>query len=94
MVNRTVTVNSQQFDSNNNHGTRIEIANLKGTWTEKKIDEVGEESQKLESIFDKIIEKKSLSPIEVGFEFNRERKVFSKAIIQKLAALLKRFICS
>lgn len=89
MVNRTVTVNSQQFDSNNNHGTRIEIANLKGTWTEKKIDEVGEESQKLESIFDKIIEKKSLSPIEVGFEFNRERKVFSKAIIQKLAALLK-----
>lgn len=89
MVNRTVTVNSQQFDSNNNHGTRIEIANLKGSWTEKKIDEVGEESQKLESIFDKIIEKKSLSPIEVGFEFNRERKVFSKAIIQKLAALLK-----
>lgn len=89
IVNRTVIVNNQKFDSNNNHGTRIEIGNLKGSWTERKIDEVGEESQKLESIFDKITQKKSLSPIEVGFEFNGERKIFSKAIIQKLAALLK-----
>ena len=87
IVNRTVNVNSQQFD-NNNHGTRIEITNLKGSWTEKKIDEVGEESQKLESIFDKITQKTSLSQIEIGFELNGERKVYSKTAIDKLADLL------
>ena len=88
IIDRTVIVNSQQFDNNNNHGTRIEITNLKGSWSEKKIDEVGEESQKLESIFDKIIQKKSQSPIEVGFEFNGERRIFSKKAIEKLATLL------
>lgn len=88
IVDRTVIVNSQQFDSNNAHGTRIEISNLKGSWTEKKIDEVGEESQKLESIFDKITQKTSLSQIEIGFELNGVRKAFSKTAIDKLADLL------
>lgn len=89
IVNRTVTINSRQFDANNDHGTRIEITNLKGSWTENKINEVREESQKLESIFDKITGKTSLTQIEIGFEFNGERKIFSKVAIERLANLLK-----
>ena len=89
IVDREVIVNSKKYVEGNNHGTRIEITNLKGSWSEKKIEEVGEESQKLESIFDKITQKTSLTQIEVGFEFNGERKIYSKIAIDKLAGLLK-----
>lgn len=48
----TVTLGSRKKERKN-HGTLIEISNLKGSWTEKKIESVYLDLTKLESIFTK-----------------------------------------
>lgn len=88
IINRTVFVNNQKFENANDRGTRIEISNLKGEWNEIKIDEVNKESQKLQSIFDKIFGKRTDDNFEIGFEVNNERKVISKKLIDDLDNLL------
>ena len=89
LIDRTVVVNSRKFERDNNHGTRIIISDLKGSWSEDKIKKVGEESQKLESIFEKITHKDNPSQIEIGFECNGERRNYTKETIDKLASLLE-----
>ena len=57
IVEREVKVNHKIYNLQNNQGTRIEISNLKGEWSKTKLENVSEETQKLESIFDKILTK-------------------------------------
>lgn len=90
LVDRKVVVNNSVFNHRNNHGTVIEISNLKGEWSFDKIKKVNAESQKLESIFEKIFsEKKKEDQIEVGFECNGQRLLYSDETINELASLLK-----
>ena len=89
LVNRSVIVNSQKFETNNNKGTKIEISNLKGEWNKKKLDEVNTESQKLQSIFDKIFDKKSNDNFEIGFELNNERVSVVDETIENLSNLFQ-----
>ena len=90
LIERTVTVNNTVFKRDNNHGTIIEISNLKGEWSFDKIKKVYAESQKLESIFEKIFsEKKKENQIEIGFECNGERLPYSDKTIQELSSLLE-----
>lgn len=90
LVDRKVTVNNTVFEKGNNHGTIIEISNLKGEWSFEKIKKVNAESQKLESIFEKIFsEKKKEDLFEIGFECNSDRLLYSDETIKELSSLLE-----
>ena len=89
LVDRKVVVNNSVFNHRNNHGTVIEISNLKGEWSFDKIKKVNAESQKLESIFEKIFsEKKKEDLFEIGFECNNDRLLYSDEAIKELSSLL------
>lgn len=89
LVDRKVIVNNSVFEHRNNQGTVIEISNLKGGWSFDKIKKVNAESQKLESIFEKIFsEKKKEDLFEIGFECNSERLLYSDEAIKELSSLL------
>lgn len=89
LVDRKVIVNNSVFEHRNNQGTIIEISNLKGEWSFDKIKKVNVESQKLESIFEKIFsEKKKEDLFEIGFECNSERLLYSDEAIKELSSLL------
>lgn len=89
LIERKVIVNNSIFEHDNNHGTIIEISDLKGDWSFGKIKNVNAESQKLESIFEKIFsEKKKENQIEIGFECNSERLLYSNETIRELSSLL------
>jgi anti-sigma regulatory factor (Ser/Thr protein kinase) len=88
IIDRETVVNSQKF-LDNSKGTKIEISNLKGEWSKKKIEEVNTESQKLQSIFDKIFEKQSNDNFEIGFEVNKERISVSDKTIEELSNLFQ-----
>lgn len=89
LVDRKVIVNNSVFEHRNNQGTIIEISNLKGEWSFNKIKKVNAESQKLESIFEKIFsEKKKEDLFEIGFECNSERLLYSDEAIKELSSLL------
>lgn len=90
LVDRKVIVNNSVFESRNDHGTVIEISNLKGEWSFEKIKKVNAESQKLESIFEKIFsEKKKEDLFEIGFECNSDRLLYSDEAIKELSSLLE-----
>ena len=90
LVDRKVIVNNSVFESRNDHGTVIEISNLKGEWSFEKIKKVNAESQKLESIFEKIFsEKKKEDLFEIGFECNSDRLLYSNETIKELSSLLE-----
>lgn len=63
-------------------GTRIEISGLKGEWTIDKITAVMQESEKLQSVFDKVFNKQSQDSIEIRFEINGHLPAYSSAISQ------------
>lgn len=90
LVDRKVIVNNSVFEHRNNQGTVIEISNLKGEWSFDKIKKVNAESQKLESIFEKIFsEKKKEDLFEIGFECNSDRLLYSDETIKELSSLLE-----
>ena len=90
LVDRKVIVNNSVFENRNDHGTFIEISNLKGEWSFEKIKKVNAESQKLESIFEKIFsEKKKEDLFEIGFECNSDRLLYSDETIKELSSLLE-----
>lgn len=90
LVDRKVIVNNSVFEIGNDHGTVIEISNLKGEWTFDKIKKVNAESQKLESIFEKIFSgKKKEDLFEIGFECNENRLLYSDETIKELSSLLE-----
>lgn len=88
IVDRTIVVNHKSYSNENNKGTKIEISDLKGDWTRTKFEKISEETQKLESIFDKIFGKESNDTFEIGFELNGERLTESDENISKLSNLL------
>jgi len=89
IIDRDVIVNSHKYSKNNHNGTKIEISNLKGEWNKKKIEDVNKESQKLQSIFDKIFDKQSEDKFEIGFEVNNERVSVSDKTITELSNLFQ-----
>ena len=89
LIDRKVTVNNTVFDKDNAHGTIIEISELNSDWSLDKIEEVNNESQKLESIFEKISKKENNDRIEIGFECNNIRLNYSKETVDELSKLIK-----
>ena len=87
-IDRKVVVNNKDF-TDNAHGTRIVISDLKGTWDNDKIDKVNKESQKLESVFDKIFKRAVKYPFNIGFNMNGENIPYIDPKVDKLATLLK-----
>ncbi len=68
-----------------NHGTIIEITNLKGSWTEKKVESVYRDLTKLESIFSK----RENIDFEVSIYRDNEHQNFQEDYLEKLNFLLK-----
>lgn len=68
----------------NNHGTIIEISNLKGSWNEKKVESVYRDLTKLESIFSK----KEHPDFEVIIYNNDDHKNYQEDYLEKLNLLL------
>lgn len=89
-VERMVVVNNKEF-TDNAHGTRIVISDLKGTWDNGKIDKVNKESQKLESVFDKIFKRTVRYPFNIGFNMNGTDMPYIDPKVDKLATLLKEY---
>ena len=87
-IDRKVVVNNKEF-SDNAHGTRIEISDLKGTWDDDKIDKVNKEAQKLESVFDKIFKRTVKFPFNIGFNMNGNDMPYVDPKVDKLSTLLK-----
>jgi signal transduction histidine kinase len=86
---KDVKVNYKTFRSDKNiQGTKIEITNLKGEWSDNKIEDVNKECQKLESIFDKIFNKNLNNNFEVGFEKDGERLSIIEDTIEKFKGYL------
>ena len=90
LVERMVVVNNKEF-TDNAHGTRIVISDLKGTWDNGKIDNVNKESQKLESVFDKIFKRTVRNPFNIGFNMNGVDMPYIDPKVDKLATLLKEY---
>lgn len=88
-IEREIIVNNKRYKGNN-YGTKIEISNLKGSWNFVKIQSVSNEIQKLESIFDKIFNRRNASEFEIGFEINNKSLSLSDSIIEKLTSLLEK----
>lgn len=71
------------------NGTRITISNLKGTWTNEKIKQVNQETQKLESLFGKLINRKnSAKPFEIIFLIDSKELTYSNSTLDKLDQLI------
>lgn len=55
-VGNDVIVNNILFEgAKNDHGTRIEISNLRGKWSQRKVDDIKESLLRFGSLFDEII---------------------------------------
>ncbi len=67
-----------------NHGTIIEISDLKGSWTEKKVESVYRDLTKLESIF---LKRENID-FEVGIYQDEEHQNFQEDYLEKLNLLL------
>jgi len=86
IVDEEINVGYKPFNRGN-HGTRIEISNLKGQWNKNKIKNVYEEISKFESIFDKIFKKNKKNDFEVGVYTNGKRISLEENYIEKLSGL-------
>lgn len=67
-----------------NHGTIIEISDLKGSWTERKVESVYRDLTKLESIF---LKRENID-FEVSIYRNEEHQNFQEDYLEKLNLLL------
>ena len=86
IVDEEINVGYKPFNRGN-HGTRIEISNLKGQWNKNKIKNVYEEISKFKSIFDKIFKKNKKNDFEVGVYTNGKRISLEENYIEKLSGL-------
>lgn len=74
-TNRDVVVDGIKFEgARNTHGTRIEISDLKGKWSTKKVNDVIDSFVRFSSLFDDIIEEKEetskMEEMRIGFFVN------------------------
>jgi len=86
IVDEEIEVGYKTFNRGN-HGTRIEISNLKGKWNRKKIDNIYKDISKLESIFDIIFKKNKKDDFTVGVYVNGKRHPLKEDYIEKLTGL-------
>lgn len=74
------------------HGTRIEISNLRGSWSQSKVDEVYEDLIRLQSIFDDIddipADTESYPDFEVLIYKDAEYLNYSREYLTRLHALI------
>lgn len=72
---RRIDINNQIYDDNE-HGTRIVISNLRGTWNKKKIEGITDSFFRFENLFDEIIgehkENASKYNFNIGLYFDGE----------------------
>jgi signal transduction histidine kinase len=74
------------------HGTRIEVTNLRGTWTEHRVEEVYEDLIRLQSIFDGIEDEQaedSVPEFDVLIYKDAEFKNYSRDYLSQLQTLIK-----
>jgi len=96
LIERDVKVNHELFSYkkskgkiSNAKGTIIEISNLKGTWTQKKVESIFGELSKLQSVFEKIFKKRKKDKFEIGIEINEERLTIAEENLELLSYLLE-----
>jgi signal transduction histidine kinase len=75
------------------HGTRIEVSNLRGSWTEHRIEEVYEDLIRLQSIFDRIEDDEDDEDEAPDFDVliykDSEFKNYSRDYVKLLRTLIK-----
>jgi len=86
IADKEIIVEHQSFNRGN-HGTRIEITELKGNWNVNKIDNIYYNISKLESIFDKIFKKNKKDDFIVGVYVNGKRHPLKEGYIERLSGL-------
>lgn len=89
--NRTIVLGDKKIQIPP-HGTRIEISNLKGSWTNTKVEDVYRDVSRLESIFDKIItatERNVDSLFDIYIYKDKKEQQFEPEYLEKLENLLK-----
>jgi len=86
IVDKEINVGYQPFNRGN-HGTKIEITELKGKWNDNKIKNIYYNISKLESIFDKIFKKNKENDFIVGVYINGVRYSLKENYIEKLSGL-------
>lgn len=79
-VERDIVIDGIKFDGyRNTHGTRLEISDLRGKWSDKKVYEVIDSFVRFSYIFDDIIDKgrnsNELDDIKIGFFENGIQKI-------------------
>lgn len=80
-INREVIIKGKKFDSShNNHGTKIEISNLRGSWSEKKLKELSDSFINFSSIFESEVKEENDEEID---EMLITLFVDSKELIEK-----------
>lgn len=70
-------------------GTRIEISDLKGSWSEKKVEAVYRDISRLESIFTQKVNKAKEKDFEVWIYKDRAPQTFQEEYVEKLNFLLE-----
>lgn len=86
IVDKEINVGHQIFNRGN-HGTRIEITQLKGKWNDNKIKNIYDNISKLESIFDKIFKKNIKNGFTIGVYLNGKIYSVRDDYIDKLSGL-------
>ena len=89
IIDEKVKVGHHIFQRGNN-GTIIEISDLKGKWSRKKIDIIYNDISKLESIFDRLINPEKIKDdFIIGFYTNGKRSTVSDDYLDKLYGLIE-----
>lgn len=90
IVNRDIRV-TNKIVKRGLSGTRIEISNLIGKWSIKKLEDVYKDVSKLESIFTKLFGKKEQkkNQFQIGFEYNNVKYSVGDEHAEKLKNLLE-----
>ena len=88
-VRKTVEIGSKKI-STHAFGTRIEISNLKGSWSEIKVENVYRDIARLQSIFDFDTNGKiGNNDFEVVIYKDKKRQSFEERFLEKLHFLLE-----
>lgn len=90
-VKRKIRINGRRVTAPE-HGTRIEITNLKGRWTPKKIEDLCKDTLKLQSVFSQLFTGHDERPemkFEVSIVVCNEEKIYHQDIVDRLKGLIE-----
>lgn len=88
IVNESISLGMRKFDRLP-QGTRIEISDLKGSWSEKKVEDVYRDISRLESIFTHKVNKYKKKDFEVWIYKDKAPLTFHEEYLEKLSFLLE-----